>query len=241
MKNYVVWLLLMIIGPIGTIAFANSDNQEWETQLKSGNWRARAQAIRDLVKTKDTSNETKIKLFLSTLADEMQKPPSGKLIENGYITEEEYFKRQYMFAVEKVGKNHLREIKQRAKAIKRSEFARNQKLSVEWDNRIALVLGLLGEREVLPKFREILSQSKDGDMRQLAAHVVKVVKDKQAIPQLKIALNDPYSVTYHSHGIETVVFPVRFKAAAALIELGVLVDFKGNGQYSVSSSPTQEK
>ncbi len=142
----------------------------------------RAQAFRDLVKMKDTSNETKIKLFLSALADEMRKSPSGKLIENGYISEEEYFKKQYMFSVEQVGKNQLREIRQRAKATKRSKFTTNQKQSVEWDNRIALVLGVLGEKEVLPKVREILSQSKDGDMRQSAAHVIKIVKGKQAIP-----------------------------------------------------------
>jgi hypothetical protein len=41
--------------------------------------------------------------------------------------------------------------------------------------------------------------------------------------------------------MKEVVFPVRFKAAAALMGLGVLVNFKGNGQYSVSSSPSQEK
>ena len=238
-KVCIIILLIVINAAAGIVEFATADNRELQTQLNSGDWKSRVRAIEELVKTKSVSDQTKIELFFSVLADEIQKPVSGK--RNGYLSREEFFKRQYMFALEKVGKNHLRGIKQRAKVIKRSEFARNQKLSVEWDNRIALVLGLLGEREVLPKFREILSQSKDGDMRQLAAHVIKVVKDKQAIPQLKIALNDPYSVTYHSHGMKEVVFPVRFKAAAALIELGVLVDFKGNGQYSVSSSPSQEK
>ena len=238
MKNCVVMQLLMIISVMGITTLANSQNQT-NSDDPEMQWRIRLREIENLVKTSDVSNETKIERFLSELAGEIQKPVSGK--RNGYLSREEFFKRQYMFAVEKVGKNHLREIKQRAKAIKRSKFANNQKLSIEWDNRIALVLGVLDVKEVLPKVREILSQSKAGNMRQLAAHVIKIVKDKQAIPQLKIALNDPYSVTYHSHGMKEVVFPVRFKAAAALIGLGVLVNFKGNGQYSVSSSPSQEK
>ena len=237
MKNCVVMQLLMIISVMGITTLANSQNQT-NSDDPEMQWRIRLREIENLVKTSDVSNETKIERFLSELAGEIQKPESGK--RNGYLSREEFFKRQYMFAVEKVGKNHLHEIKQRAKAIKRSKFANNQKLSVEWDNRIVLVLGVLGEKEVLPKIREILSESKDGNMRQLAARVIKVVKDKQAIPQLKIALNDPYSVTYYSHGMKEVVFPVRFKAAAALMELGVLVDFNGN-EYSVSSSPSQEK
>lgn len=240
MKNYTVWLLLMIIGLIGIIAFAKSDDQKWGTRLNSGDWKSRVRAIKDFTKATDVNDETKIELFLSGLADEIQKPTSDKLIENGYISEEEYFRKQYLYALVNVGKNHLPKIKRDIKSINRNRFTNNLTQSTEWNQRVTLALVLLGEKKLLPDVRKILNQSKNGDIRTSAAHVIKTVKDKQAIPQLEVALNDPYSVTYSIHGNETVIFPVRAKAAGALMELGVLVNFNGN-EYSVSSSPSQER
>jgi HEAT repeat protein len=220
---------------------ANSVNAELENRIRHGTKRQRVQAIRELVKTTDVNNETKVEILLSSLAEEISKPESGQLIENGYVSEEEFFKRQYMSALADAVKNNLPIIKKHLEAIKRDRFSNKRKESVEWQERTSLILGMLGEKKVLADIRKILIQSKDGNIRQTAAHVIKSVGDKQAIPQLKIALNDPYQVSYKMPSETRTIYPVRAKAAAALIKLGVYVDFKGNGEYLVPSTESDRK
>ena len=167
--------IITIATVIGITVSANSANEELESRIRHGTKRQRVQAIRELVKTKDVNDETKAEILLSPLAAEISKPKSGRLIENGYVSEEEFFKRQYMSVWVDAVKNNLPIIKKHLATIKRDRFSNKRKESVEWQERTSLILGMLGEKKVLADIRKLLIQSKDGNIRQTAAHVIKSV------------------------------------------------------------------
>ena len=191
MKIYGMVLATIVATVVGVTESAALDSQELEERIQRGAKEKRVQAIRGLVDDNDISNEAKITVLLSSLAEEILKPASGKLIAKGYVSQEEFFKRQYMYSLVDVAKNELPTIEKHLDAVKQDRFLNKSKEFIEWSERSSLILGLLGKRKALPSIRRLLTESQSGNIRQTAAHVIKITGDKRAIPQLIIALSDP--------------------------------------------------
>lgn len=93
-------------------------------------------------------------------------------------------------------------------------------------------LGYTGSPDAVPLLRELLTSSRQGDIRATAAYQLGVLKAHEAIPELRRALTDTYHVSTGGEQA-SILYPVREQAAGALVELGVKVERTGDGSYRI--------
>jgi HEAT repeat protein len=145
-------------------------------------------------------------------------------MESSYATKTEFAKRQYQFALQDIGQQAIGTLRQELKAA-----------GGELRKRIAVTLDSLGDDRVYETLIDILSnRTNDGYLRSMAAVALGKLGNRKAVESLKVALNDPFSVTYSTDvavpgkGTQRITYPVRSNAASALRDLGVEVERDGN-------------
>jgi HEAT repeat protein len=102
----------------------------------------------------------------------------------------------------------------------------------EW---LLLAQATAGARNTIPQVRQVLRSSEHADVRMEAADALGTLKAREALPELRTALDDPDEVSYTDDlGLDHTIYPVREQAAAALGVLGIKVERLEDGQFQVS-------
>jgi len=177
----------------------------------------RANIAKILGKDMTVDISEKVPLILELLKQECIIPLSSK--PTGYVTGSEFLKRQYLFAVEKMGTESVVIIQN---MLNSSEG--------EFRDRLIIILGFLEHNEVFSDVLYILENSEDGFLRQLAAMALGKIGDKGAIPALTNALQDTFkreNITDVKRTKEQFIFPVRDSACGVLNILGVKCKRRG--------------
>lgn len=177
----------------------------------------RANIAKILGKDMTVDISEKVPLILELLKQECIIPLSSK--PTGYVTGSEFLKRQYLFAVEKMGTESVVIIQN---MLNSSEG--------EFRDRLIIILGFLEHNEVFSDVLYILENSEDGFLRQLAAMALGKIGDKRAIPALTNALQDTFkreNVTDLIRPEKQFVYPVRSKACVSLKQLGINCNRRG--------------
>jgi len=98
---------------------------------------------------------------------------------------------------------------------------------------LAVVLGQLGEEEVVPILIDYLEKSGEGLVREKCARILGDLGDRRAIEPLKEALQDEFICVSTGDVHKVYGHTVRMAACRSLIKLGVKVENKGKGIYKV--------
>ncbi|MBI5879725.1 MAG: HEAT repeat domain-containing protein [Chloroflexi bacterium] len=114
-------------------------------------------------------------------------------------------------------------------ALRQAVLARSGETQ-EW---LVLALGYGGAHEITPRLQDLLHYSTHWDVRMVAAQLLGTLQAHEAIPDLKQALADPFSIQVQQDGSSFSLFPVRERAAAALEQLGVTVQHAGGDTFRV--------
>lgn len=188
--------------------------------LRDSSWQVRlaaANALRELVTLSPARRAT---LILETLDREAAAPASGPPRVGSYVPLTSSLRLQYLGLLEEIGPKA-------ADAVRKAEAPTSPE-GREWR---ALALGAVEVREVTPRLRELVINSRDPAVRMTAALYLGWLKDSAAIPALRQALNDPAkarSVSDKPGPPKAPFYPVRVKAARALRELGFKVERQGD-------------
>lgn len=91
----------------------------------------------------------------------------------------------------------------------------------ELQDRLKIVLGLLGNEQIREDIRGIYLNNTDGEIRVWAIQVMNRYPDPKDIPVLKIAIDDPYFTLGRFNNKS---WPIRGTAAGALINLGFSIE-----------------
>lgn len=162
---------------------------------------------------KNITPQRKVKLLLNALQKQIYQPDFT--IEEGmYVPNFEAFKRQYIFAIEKIGIE--------AVPVLKDELTTS---SIVYRDYIYIILGTLKQTEVYENVANILNNAKDGWIRASAARSLGLIGNKEAIPLLKEVLDDPFMVKSSTYTGNTnsdigIIYPVREEASSALRLLG---------------------
>ena len=81
---------------------------------------------------------------------------------------------------------------------------------------------------MIPRLRELLLHSEHWQVRSTAAYLLGELQAEEAVPELKQALQDNYTLTREVYGRLQEFYPVRRKAAVALKKLGFGIE-RGEG------------
>jgi len=98
---------------------------------------------------------------------------------------------------------------------------------------LLVALAYLGDADAFPAVREVLRGSGDPVARMDAARALGVAGDREAIPDLVGALEDPYRVEARDSLGAFTIYPVREQAVGALDALGVAVARHEGGVFTV--------
>jgi hypothetical protein len=180
------------------------------------------EAARILGKMKKANPKIRVEACIGALKKEVlrQSDPntSHKLLPNSYGTEAQYKIVQYINTLADIG----------TPAIPFISSTINTTNDSNYREYLTVSLSLAGGKNTRKPLEKILMEAKNGYTRSLAAVALGKLGDREAIPTLKKALEDPFSLTYQSSLGMKEVFPVRQDAAASLLKLGIKIRRQGN-------------
>jgi HEAT repeat protein len=186
-----------------------------EQAVRDKTGKERLVALRDLAARKDISSAQQVKALLEELQREVATPTAAPPLMGSYLSLSSLIKLELAEALGQVGPEAIGPL-QEAAASKSGEHR-------EW---VILALGFAKSTEVGPQLRELLRSSANGDIRHTAASLLGELGIREAIPDLRQALTDPYQVTVEEADLDrtVIIYPVREEAAGALEALGVKVE-----------------
>ena len=253
-RTFALGFLISLLSPSTTIDVSaqSLEAQSLIDQLlsteknKRTRWFPRAELAREIARDESISPKNRVDALKAVLRDELENPcPIQEFIESGIGTPTVYIQKQYVFGLEDIGtgaipylRRHLDQLKLEIQNMSPSLGNQNDVRTVELQY-ILCALGLLTNTDVLRDLIKIVEdEDGDGYIRQTAARALGKIGDKSAIPVLKRALKDDFSVDYTSRMAppefaHKTIYPVRGAAFGALKALGVEVIFEGNSTYRV--------
>ncbi len=187
-------------------------------------------ACETLGNDKVISSKKKANLLLSALKKQIEYPDLT-YEEGAYAPNSEAFKRQYIFALEKLDGQVIPVLKEHLKTARGS-----------FKDYLYIVSGNFKDPTAYGPVSNILKNSKDGWLRASAARSLGLLGDKDAIPLLEEALDDPFLIDEDRTGVDVlgpsgsdmnIIYPVRSEAYHALKLLGVKIKPVGGYKFSI--------
>jgi HEAT repeat protein len=188
--------------------------------LRDSSWQTRLAAVNALRDRSDLTVGERAELLLAGLAREVDRPTESFRLSGGYLPPTSLFRLQFLRVLEGLGADAISPARQAG--------ARAPSDTREW---MLLARAGVGDTEVLSQIRELLRTSRDGAVRMTAARLLGRLSDRSAIPDLKVALNDPFKATTDASDMDLpphFFYPVREQAAGALKALGLTVARNGD-------------
>lgn len=180
--------------------------------------RRRFEAARSLPGREDIPASRRAGLLFEALEQEVSEPtPGPPIYRKSYLPASDFLKLHYTRSLGELGPDAVDTLKKTA-----------EEGSGEVRERAVLALGYAGEREVIPRLRELLRLSEHWQVRNSAAYLLGELQAEEAVPELKQALQDNYTLTREVYGDLREFYPVRQKAAGALKKLGFGIE-RGEG------------
>jgi len=200
-------------------------------RLEDKRWYIRTDTGSALGQAKGIETQLKVGLILDALKKECENPtpePNTPDPER-YVPLTDHVKSSYRAIFLRMGSPTMSYLKERLKKEK-GEFGKN----------LIITLGHLGDPNVYAEILEIATTDKDAWSRAYAIGTLGRIGNKDAIPLLKEALKDRFSVSggdvkappgYEEWNLR---YPIREAAFSSLVKLGVKVESKGPaGTYKV--------
>lgn len=199
------------------------DAGELAQMMQGDDWHLRLAAGATLAVREDIPLPERVELLLQALEHEIESPARGPISPGvGYMPAEEYARLNLARSLTELGPEAVPSLRRAAGAA--SAGARDFLL---------IALADLGDQDTAPPVRDLLAHSPNPWLRMAAANVLGVLGDRESIPLLTAALQDPFMTTAESCIQQIDLFPVRESAAAALRELGVAVERRGDGIFEI--------
>lgn len=232
MKNLNILMFLFCILLLGEQAMADKFDKEvskkssaledLEESLKSNNLRERSETAKRIAESEELATEMKAKLIFKALREEHLSPQSNEVETwTGYTTVSEYLKTEYMLALKNIGSSVIPVLKE------------NYKMEAgEMKEKIAVVLGYLGDSEVHSDLVKIIRETKNPFTKAQAIRAMyqSGIGGKEMISIYKRALKDKFYVVIKNDLIapserehKILHYPVRESAFTALKKLGVKI------------------
>lgn len=189
--------------------------------LRDTSWRVRLSAANALRELPAIGERRRVELLLDALDREAAAPDSGPPLVGSYVPLTTFLRLQYVGLLDEVGPGA-------ADAVRDANPSQTP-AGREWR---AVAAGATGAPGAAAGLRPLVRGSSDFAVRMMAAHYLGHLKDRDAVPLLRAALEDPARtrVTGSAPGRTPATFyPVRQTAAAALRELGLSVEKRGEG------------
>lgn len=197
---------------------ANDRNPRAATVARDGgdpSGKDRLVALRDLAARKDLSPAHKTRALLDELRRECATPTVAPPVMGSYLSLGALIKLELAEALGHEGPEATR--------ILREAAAGASGETREW---IGIALAFAKVPESASELRGLLRTSASGDVRQAAASLLGELHNREAIPELRRALEDPYHVEIDESdlGRRVTIYPVREEAAGALEALGLTIE-----------------
>lgn len=190
--------------------------------LVEGDWQDRVAMASSLATRQEIPASERATMLLSALEQEVNHPTGAPQPATSYLSTSSRIRIALAESLSGLGPEGLA-VWQQAATVKTGAVR-------EW---IVVGLGCAGLPEVAPSLRELLRKSANGDARMVAARILGTLGVRDAVPELKQALKDPFSVKVGADASSVNVFPVREAAAGALEKLGVSVRRAGDAGFVV--------
>jgi len=191
----------------------------------------RADATLAVSKAEGIKTDIKIEIILKAMKKECENPtPEPNTPNKGRCTSlTDQMRASYRAVILRMGRPTVPYLKERLKKEK-GEFRKN----------IIITLGYLGDPNVYAEILKIATTDKNAWSRAWAIETLGEIGNKDAIPLLKEALKDPFSIecgdVLAPPGYEewNIRYPIRGAAFSSLVRLGVKVESKRpRGTYKV--------
>lgn len=183
----------------------------------------RLSIARTLAQREDIPVERRAEMLVTALAAEAAAPSTdAPRIRDTYLTPDGVLRLGLVRGLSELGAGALPTVRQAAEGA--NGVAREHLL---------VARAYLGDTEAFPAVREVLRASGDPVARMDAARALGVAGDREAIPDLVQALEDPYRVEARDSLGEFTIYPVREQAVGALDALGVAVTRQTSDTFTV--------
>jgi HEAT repeat protein len=188
--------------------------------MRDSLWQRRASTAWGLTERPDIPVERRAVLLLDILKREVTSPTNALRLEGSYLPMTSFLRIHYLHALETLGPQ--------ARAPVREAYEKSQGEVREW---YSLALGATTTPEAAAPLRELVIKSRNVEVRMTAARYLGWLKDREAVPALRAALNDTATAMVTSDFVglpRRRFYPVREQAAGALKELGLQVKRQGD-------------
>lgn len=208
-------------GTAGTSASSPRATEDVEASLQGPGEAGRLHAIMDLPSRAELPVSRRAALLTGALEREIASPATQAGFGGSYLPYTATVKTEIVGALARLGPEAI-------PALAGATPAKPGELR-DW---VICARLLAGDRSVLAEARKVL-RSQGPDRRMVAARALGAADDREAIPELRRLLEDPFVATYDVHGERRRFQPVRGEASRALRRLGVQIETVEPGRYRV--------
>lgn len=175
----------------------------------------------------DLAADERARLLCAALQAEVDEPSTdAPRLRDAYLEAHEMYRLRLTRSLGQLGPDGLPAVQ--AAADEADGLAREHLL---------VALAYLGQDDVLPEVRALVTDSDDPAVRMDAARALGLLGDRDAIAALTAALDDGHCVAASDSLGEYTICPVRDQAAGALDALGLAVTRHADGAITLEATP----
>lgn len=208
-------------GPAGASASSPRPGDDVEALLQGSVEARRLHAILELPGRAELPVARRTALLAGALEEEIASPAKDAALGGSYLPYTATVKTEIVGALARLGPEAI-------PALTGATPAKPGELR-DW---VICARLLAGDRSVLAEARKVL-RSPGPDRRMVAARALAAAGDRDAVPELRRLLEDPFVATYEVHGELRRFQPVRGEASRALRRLGVQIETVEPGRHRV--------